>query len=97
MATIKQIADFDKAIETKKKEINGIIKERSKALETVMADKGKSFTQGGKYYQIRVRKGNYFLVSSPIPFGSWLKKENRKKNVVKQDKTVDNNETVVTD
>ncbi len=42
-------------------------------LEDVEAECGKSFEYDGRYYAIRNRAGNRFMVSSAVPFGSWKK------------------------
>lgn len=84
--SIKQLAEIDKKIANAEKEIAKLIQERSKEVEKLLTEKGKSWNQGGKYYQIRKRGDLYFLVSSDVKFGSWRKKENvaKKKETIRK-------------
>lgn len=75
------VNDFEKArknletIEQLEAEIVKLKADNSKLLEAVKKERGVSFKDGAKFYSIRCRAGNNFLVSSDVAFGSWLKKD----------------------
>ncbi|MDT8337440.1 MAG: hypothetical protein RQ856_06415 [Candidatus Izemoplasmatales bacterium] len=71
---IKQIMEVEKQIKNHQKELAALILKRHNVLEKVKAEKGKSFAQGSRFYQIRNRGKMNYLCSSDVKFGSWLKK-----------------------
>lgn len=72
--SIQQVQTIDKRIKEIEKEMAELIHKKSLILMKVREEKGPSFRQGGKYFQIRLRGNNYYLASSVVKFGSWLKK-----------------------
>lgn len=61
-------------IEKRANELRSVISDK---LAEVVKEKGKSFHQGSKYFQIRMRGGKHYICESDVPFGSWLKKEKK--------------------
>lgn len=74
---------WDKLIEEYEAKIAECRAKKSAIFEKMLADYGKSFEFGGKYFTIKYyRKTNsYILHSFPVPPGSWLKKEDPENNV----------------
>ena len=46
----------------------------SNFLEAVVQQRGKSFQQDGKWYQIRKRNGKHYICEFDVEPGSWLRK-----------------------
>lgn len=76
--SIKQVKEIDKRIHELEREMGNLIHQKSLILEKIKEEKGSSFRQGKKFFQIRLRDHEYYLASSAVAFGSWLKKNGHK-------------------